>query len=88
MGTCGFVAAPHGEWTPDTAHLFAGGCYLQGIIGGSAIPATLIPKLIELWRHGRFPFDSLVRTCPFTDIATAWTDTTSDRVVKPMLPMP
>ncbi|MFD4507568.1 hypothetical protein [Streptomyces sp. NPDC058457] len=82
------MAAPHGEWTPDTAHLFAGGCYLQGIIGGSAIPATLIPKLIELRRHGRCPFDRLVRTCQFTDIATAWTDTTSDRVVKPVLPMP
>jgi aryl-alcohol dehydrogenase len=87
-GTCGFVAPPHGEWTPDTAHLLAGGRKLQGIIGGSALPATFIPKLIELWKQGRFPFDRLVRTYPFADIATAWADTTAGRVVKPVLIMP
>jgi len=67
---------------------YPGGRKLQGIIGGSALPATFIPKLIELWRQGRFPFDRLVRTYPFADIATAWADTTAGRVVKPVLVMP
>ena len=44
--------------------------------------------MIDLWRQGRFPFDRLVRTYPFADIATAWADTTAGRVVKPVLLMP
>ena len=88
MSRRAFVVAPHGEWAPDVPYLLAGGRKLQGIIGGSANPATFIPKLIDLWRQGRFPFDRLIETYQFADIATAWEDTASGRVVKPVLVMP
>lgn len=87
-GTCGIVVAPHGDWAVDVRSLLGGGRKLQGIIGGSANPVTFIPKLIDLWRQGRFPFDRLIQTYPFAEIARAWDDTASGRVVKPVLVMP
>lgn len=87
-GTCGYVVAPHGEWTPEIGFLLAGGRKLQGIIGGSALPVTFIPQLVEFWRQGRFPFDRLIETFDFVDIALAWEATASGRVVKPVLLMP
>lgn len=87
-GTCGFVVAPHGEWSPEVGYLLAGGRKLQGIIGGSANPQTFIPALIEFWRQGRFPFDKLIETFDFADIDQAWAATSSGAVVKPVLLMP
>lgn len=88
QGSCGIAVAPRGEWSVDVAHLLAGGRKLQGIIGGSANPQTFIPMLVEYWRQGRFPFDRLIQTYPFADIARAWDDAISGRTVKPVLLMP
>ncbi|MFE3032326.1 NAD(P)-dependent alcohol dehydrogenase [Streptomyces canus] len=87
-GTLGYVAPPAGTWAPDTGFLLAGGRRLQGIIGGSANPHTLIPQLVEYWRAGRFPFDRLIQEFPFDDFAKAWTETASGRVIKAVLRMP
>ncbi|MFC8429454.1 NAD(P)-dependent alcohol dehydrogenase [Streptomyces sp. NPDC057253] len=87
-GTLGYVAPPAGTWVPDTGFLLAGGRRLQGIIGGSANPHTLIPQLVEYWRAGRFPFDRLIEEFSFTDFAKAWTETASGRVIKAVLRMP
>lgn len=87
-GSCGIAVAPHGDWSVDVAHLLAGGRKLQGIIGGSANPPTFIPMLVEYWRQGRFPFDRLIQTYPFADIARAWEDAISGGTIKPVLLMP
>ncbi|KAF1023682.1 MAG: Aryl-alcohol dehydrogenase [Paracidovorax wautersii] len=87
-GSCGIAVAPHGAWSVDVGYLLAGGRKLQGIIGGSANPQTFIPTLVEYWRQGRFPFDRLIQTYPFADIARAWDDTISGRTIKPVLLMP
>ncbi|MGW3132292.1 NAD(P)-dependent alcohol dehydrogenase [Streptomyces sp. NPDC001076] len=87
-GTLGYVAPPAGTWVPDTGFLLAGGRRLQGIIGGSANPHTLIPRLVEYWRAKRFPFDRLIEEFPFGDFARAWTETASGRVIKAVLRMP
>ena len=33
---------------------------LRGVVQGDAVPHIFIPKLIELWQQGQFPFDRLI----------------------------
>ena len=83
LGTCGLVGAGGGELTlrPE----LAAGKNIRYILEGEAVPQRFIPKLIELWRQGRFPFDRLIRTYPLDKINDAERDTTSGATVKPVL---
>ncbi|MGX2993292.1 NAD(P)-dependent alcohol dehydrogenase [Streptomyces sp. JNUCC 64] len=58
---------------------------ISHICEGDAVPGLLIPRLIGLWRAGRFPFDELIRTYPLADINEAERDCEAGRVVKPVL---
>jgi aryl-alcohol dehydrogenase len=60
---------------------------VKGIIEGDAIPDLFIPKLIELYRQGRFPFDRLIKYYPFDQINQAVEDMEQGRVIKPVLRM-
>jgi aryl-alcohol dehydrogenase len=60
---------------------------LRGIMQGDSIPQLFIPKLVELYRSGRFPIDRLVRTYEFADINQAFTDAAQGTVIKPVLIM-
>ncbi len=64
---------------------FAGGRKAFGVIQGDAVPQRFIPKLIDLYRAGRFPFDRLVRFYPFTDINRAVADARRGDTIKPVL---
>jgi aryl-alcohol dehydrogenase len=86
-GTAGFVAAPLGEWKPAMFAMLAGGRQLRGILGGDAHPGVFIPRLVEYWRQGRFPFDRLLTFYPFAEIARAFDDAHSGKVIKPVLLM-
>ncbi len=86
-GTAGFVTRPQGEWSLNVAALLAGGRRLQGILGGSAAPQLYIPRLVDYWRQGRFPFDRLIAEYPFDRIGAAWADCTAGAVLKPVLRM-
>lgn len=86
-GTAGYVTRPAGEWKPNVARMLAGGRKMQGILGGSAAPQLFIPMLIDYWRQGRFPFDRLVQTFAFEDIATAWAECHAGTAIKPVLMM-
>ncbi|MET7402560.1 NAD(P)-dependent alcohol dehydrogenase [Dactylosporangium sp. NPDC005572] len=55
------------------------------VLEGSADPQTFIPVLIDAWRKGRFPFEQLVRTYAFDQIAQAEADAASGVAVKPVL---
>ena len=63
-----FVGYIYGPMTPVTVPadappmfaMLAGGKQLRGILGGDAHPGLFIPKLVEYWRQGRFPFDRLL----------------------------
>jgi aryl-alcohol dehydrogenase len=46
---------------------------------------VLIPRLVELWRQGRLPFDRLIRTYPMSDINQAEADMASGETIKPVL---
>jgi aryl-alcohol dehydrogenase len=52
---------------------------------GSVDPKQFIPRLIELWQAGRFPFDRLIEEFPLADIQAAEDASLAGRVVKPVL---
>jgi aryl-alcohol dehydrogenase len=86
-GTAGFVAAPRGAWAPPMFAMLAGGRQLRGILGGDAHPGLFIPRLVEFWRQGRFPFDRLLTFYPFAEIERAFEDAHSGKAIKPVLLM-
>ncbi|MEJ0098534.1 MAG: NAD(P)-dependent alcohol dehydrogenase [Pseudomonadota bacterium] len=87
-GTAGFVAAPRGPWAPQMFGMLAGGRQLRGILGGDAHPGLFLPRLIDYWRQGRFPFDRLLTFYRFDEIARAFAEVHEGRVIKPVLLMP
>lgn len=86
-GTVGLVGAP----APGTEATFEVGASLvrgwkfQTIIEGDAVPQAFIPKLVQLWRDGKFPIEKLVRTYPLEQINEAFADSASGEVIKPII---
>ncbi len=89
-GVAGLLGqAPIGtEVALETAASLLKGWTLTTIIEGDAVPRLFIPRLIELWRAGRFPFDKLVRHYDFADNEQAFTDSAEGRTIKPVLRFP
>jgi aryl-alcohol dehydrogenase len=77
----GRVALLTGEGGAD----FPGGRKSVGIIQGDAVPQRFIPKLIELYRAGDFPFDRLVKFYDFRDINRAMDDVRRGETIKAVL---
>ena len=67
--------------------VMSNGKSVRGIVEGDAVPAILIPRMIELHRQGRFPFDKLVKFYPFEAINEAIRDVSTGKTVKPILRM-
>jgi aryl-alcohol dehydrogenase len=88
-GECGMVIAPHlGRAYPfSPSEVFTRAASLRGIIQGSAVPATFIPKLLDLQRQGRFPYERLITQYRFEDINKAFADVKNGRAIKPVLLM-
>jgi aryl-alcohol dehydrogenase len=86
-GTSAFVALPRGQWSPQMFAMLAGGRQLRGVLGGDAHPGQFLPRLIDYWRQGRFPFDRLLTFYRFDEIARAFDDVHHGRVIKPVLLM-
>ncbi|MFE3001149.1 zinc-binding dehydrogenase, partial [Nocardia sp. NPDC059246] len=83
-GVCGLIGALRGDLIIDPT-LLAVGRTLKGIVEGDAVPQQLIPRLIELWQAGEFPFDELIRTFPLAEINDAEEAMRRGDVVKPVL---
>lgn len=83
-GTCGFVgASPAGsEVAVNVTDIMTAGRRIQGIVEGDSNPDVFIPRLIEFYRQGRFPFDRLIRFYPFDNINAAVDDSEHGRTVK------
>ncbi|OMH27711.1 alcohol dehydrogenase [Tersicoccus phoenicis] len=54
-------------------------------VQGSSVYQLFIPKLIELWKQGRFPYDKLIKTYPFEDINQAFEDSAKGSTIKPIV---
>ena len=88
-GVCGLIGAPPfgTEVSLDINLMLAMGRTLRGIVEGQSIPDVFLPRLIELWRQGRFPVDRLMTHYSFDRIDEAARDAEEGRVVKPVLLM-
>jgi aryl-alcohol dehydrogenase len=86
LGVCGLtgVVPPFTEVSLNM-DLIMNGRTVKGILGGDAISDLFIPKLIELYKQGRFPFDRLITLYPFGEINRAVEDMEMGRVIKPVL---
>jgi aryl-alcohol dehydrogenase len=86
LGVCGLLGVvPPGTEVSLDMDLIMNGRTVRGILGGDAIADLFIPKLIELYRQGRFPFDRLITYYPFDEIDQAVQDMAEGRVTKPVL---
>ncbi|MQY29191.1 NAD(P)-dependent alcohol dehydrogenase [Nocardia aurantia] len=83
-GFCGLVGVGLEEITLSP-YLLGGGRSMSYLLEGGAVPQVFIPRLIDLWQRGRFPFDTLIRTYPFEDIDKAEADARAGTTVKPVL---
>ncbi|APL95513.1 NAD(P)-dependent alcohol dehydrogenase [Sphingomonadales bacterium 56] len=86
LGTCIMVGvgAPDAELRLPINSLFLGKT-LAGAIEGNSVPKVFIPRLIELWRQGRFPFEKLLQFYPLAQINEAASDSKAGTTLKPVL---
>jgi aryl-alcohol dehydrogenase len=86
LGVCGLagVVAPGTEVNLNM-DLIMNGRTVRGIIEGDAIPDLFIPKLLELYKQGRFPFDRMITFYSFDEINKAVEDMEKGLVIKPVL---
>lgn len=86
-GTLGVLTLP-GDFGAPISH--PGGIpflttRIVGIIEGDAVPGETIPQLLRYHRDGCLPYDRLIETCAFEDIAEAFETARERRVIKPVL---
>jgi aryl-alcohol dehydrogenase len=81
LNRCGKLAILTGGSGSD----LPGGRQVLSVIQGDAVPQRFIPKLIGLYRKGRFPFDRLIRFYPFRQINRAIAGSKRGNDIKPVL---
>jgi len=83
-GTCGIVSSSE-ELAIAPGRLVRKGLRIHGISEGESNPQIFIPRLIELYAAGRFPFDRLITFYPFDEINQAVADARAGKAIKPVL---
>lgn len=79
------AAAPGTEVSVEVGASLIKGWRMQAVIEGDAVPQAFIPRLIDLWEAGRFPFDEIVETYAFDQIGDAFAESASGATIKPVL---
>lgn len=82
-GVCGYVGIQLAPLELEGIEIV--GKTVLGILEGSVDPQTFIPRMIELWQAGQFPFDRLIETFPLSQINEAEQSSLSGGVIKPVL---
>ncbi len=86
LGVCGLTGVvPPGTEVSLDMDLIMNGRTVKGILGGDAIADLFIPKLIELYSQGKFPFDRMITFYPFDEINQAVEAMEQGHVMKPVL---
>jgi aryl-alcohol dehydrogenase len=60
---------------------------MTGVIEGEAVSKVFIPKLLDYYRKGLFPFDKLIQFYPFEKINEVIQESRKDGCIKPVLRM-
>lgn len=71
LGLVGVPPRPDSSLSINLASLITFGHRIHGIVEGDSDLQTFIPELVELYRAGRFPFDTLIQTFPLARINEA-----------------
>jgi aryl-alcohol dehydrogenase len=89
LGTTAAVGSPPmgTEVSLDIIQLIITGRKLVGVADGWSIPQIVIPRLLDLWRQGRFPIDRILEHYPFERVNDAIDDAARGKVIKPVLTM-
>ncbi|MBJ7514690.1 MAG: NAD(P)-dependent alcohol dehydrogenase [Stenotrophomonas sp.] len=87
LGTCGIVGATKvgTEASFNVNDVMIPGRRIIGIVQGDVVSKTFIPKLVELNRQGRFPFEKLVRFYDFDQLNQAMADSENGTTIKPIV---
>lgn len=56
-----------------------------GTVQGDSVPQQHIPRLVQYYKEGKFPFDKLVKFYDFEDINQAFEDSKTGITIKPIL---
>lgn len=88
-GTFAFVTLPQplADFTFKPLPLFVRAASMKAVLQGSAVSRRFVPQMLEWHAAGRFPFDRLVTTYPFTEINRAFADAAAGTTIKPVLKM-
>ena len=89
LGACGLIANKNPAQAAQVKILgsMLRGRTIRGIVQGDSVPDIFIPRLVDFFMDGRFPFDKLVKFYPFDNIAEAMADADSGATIKPILRM-
>jgi aryl-alcohol dehydrogenase len=88
LGVCGLLGVvPPGTEVGLDMDLIMNGRTVRGVLAGDSISDLFIPRLLDLYSQGRFPFDKLITFYPFDEINKAVEDMEHGRVIKPVLRM-
>jgi aryl-alcohol dehydrogenase len=79
------AAAPGTEVTFEIGLSLVKGWTFKTVVQGSSVPQVFIPKLISLWREGRFPMEKLMKNYKLEDINQGFADSASGVTVKPVV---
>ena len=79
------AAAPGTEATFEIGLSLVKGWTFKTVVQGSSVPQVFIPKLIELWKEGRFPMDKLMKNYALEDINQGFADSAAGVTVKPVI---
>lgn len=86
LGTVALIgAAPFGTKAPVDMMTLLNGRTIRGIVQGDSISKNFLPKLIQYYKEGKFPFDKLVKFYEFEEIEKAFEDSKKGITVKPIL---
>ncbi len=87
LGTCVVLGAT-AELTINVEEELMGVCKkLIGIVEGYSVPQVFIPKLLDYYKKGMFPFDKLITYYDFEDINQAFEDALKGGAIKVILKM-
>jgi aryl-alcohol dehydrogenase len=85
LGVCGVIGVGASAEMSFEWRSILNGRTVTGITAGASVPEEFLPRLVGLYREGRFPVDGLLTRYPFADINAAVADVRAGRVGKAVL---
>jgi aryl-alcohol dehydrogenase len=89
-GLAAVVGAPGwgAQLVLDWAQFLGTGKQVRGVVMGSCTPREFIPRMVELWRTGRLPFDKMLVRYDLSEFDQAIRAMERGDVVKPVIRYP